>query len=449
MDKHSISRRRFLQLTALSAAVGVAAACAAPAPGGQTAEGEAGASSAPLVLSYWHGWSVEFEKQAIADGVELFNQAHTDFQVEPFDGKTSDALLAAIAGGNQPDIGTSWTVSEAAQWRASDLILDLDDMARSNEVDDSLFVTNSIGACKFNGNTYFGLPAQMDATAIYYNKGIFEEAGLDPETDLPKTFQEMFQMGIELTKYDDAGNIDILGLAGSWQYLREGVAYNYGGRWWDAATAQPTANDPGNIAAWTDYGKYYQTIGPEKASTFSAQKAENPLGSQFIAGKVAIAFDGDWVINFLEHYAPDLEYGIFVPPPAEGHEDTLYAAPLDQVVYLIPTGVPHPAESWEFIRWMAMSSEVACLIINNMANSSALLEANRDSSCWVSDRFSFFRDLIDQDKLISWPPIAVSSFYAVECGSASDRVRFGEQTAEEALEDLQQKVVAELAKTAA
>ena len=60
------------------------------------------------------------------------------------------------------------------------------------------------------GKTW-GIPFQRSTPVIYWNKEAFEAAGLDPETP-PTTWDEMVEMGQQLTIRDDAGNVTQWGL---------------------------------------------------------------------------------------------------------------------------------------------------------------------------------------------------------------------------------------------
>jgi len=100
--------------------------------------------------------------------VDIFNDSHTNIFVHAIPDKTSDALMTAIAGGNPPDINISWDATESAQWPAGGLIIDVDEIARAAGIDDSIFVSAAIEACKLNGKEYFGI--HSESGRIIYNR---------------------------------------------------------------------------------------------------------------------------------------------------------------------------------------------------------------------------------------------------------------------------------------
>lgn len=441
----------FVLLAGLLSACGPAApaqpaATEAPkAAEAQPTEAPQPAAGAEVVkLTYWHGWSVDMEKQAMEDAVKLFNDAHPNIQVEAISGKTNDQLLTAVSGGNPPDVAVEWSTQTLAQWASTGVVMDLTDLVKGAGIQESDFYPEAIACSKYN-DKFYGLPIEIDGLLVYYNKDMFTAAGLDPNTP-PKTMEEFLQYAEKLTKYDDQGNITQLGFAPG--NFSEQVAYLYGGSWWNPTTGQPTANDPANVAAWTAMADYYKKIGADKIGTFNSQTADNPLGSLFLAGKVAMALDGDWVTNFMPRFAPTINWGLFAVPPPAGKEQYAYSMPVDGSIYVIPTGVQHPKESWEFVRWMATSKEASCLLQKGWANASPLKTVGADKACLPNEPYQTFLDAMAKGKMQIWPPINVSSMYNDEKNAARDRVNFGQQEVKAALDELQAKIEDEMKKAA-
>jgi multiple sugar transport system substrate-binding protein len=80
---------------------------------------------------------------------------------------------------------------------------------------------------------YYGLPTAVRSLALFYNKALFEEAGLDPENP-PETIEEMVAAAEATTKRDGGGNITSAGMtldmAGQdHQWWREVLVRQFGG----------------------------------------------------------------------------------------------------------------------------------------------------------------------------------------------------------------------------
>ena len=437
--KAPINRRQFLKLAGVAGSAALLAACAKKATEPVSVPTEA---TEPVTITYWHGWAVEHEKAAMEAAVDLFNKSHPNIKVEAVSGKTNDQVLTAISGGTPPDVWSLWSTATLAQWAASGFIMDLTDLVATTGLKEDTLYPAAPQISKYKGSWY-GLPIEIDAAAVYYNKDIFKESGYDPEKP-PQTLEELFAMAKKMTKLDDAGNIVQLGFS---EYaLAEHIAYMYGGSWWNSTSGQPTANLPANIEAWTVMKDWYATFGAEKVSTFNSQQADNPLGSLFIAGKVAIALDGDWVTNFPSRFNPNMKWGVFALPAPSSHPETAFSTPVDGSIYVIPNGAPHPEQAWEFVNWMGTSKEASCILQKGWANGSPVKEVSTDAQCMPNPEYQLFLDLMNKDKMLVWPPIAVSAFYADQRNAAADAVKYAQMTPEEALNDLQQKVEEELKK---
>ncbi len=450
----NMSRREFLRFSTFAAVGLLAASCRpAPAPAAEPTEAvQAQATTPPqptaapagagVKITYWHGWTVDSEKATMEAAVKLFADAHPSIQVEAVCCKTNDQVLTAISAGNPPDSWSVWGTQTLAQWAATGVLMNLDELVSATGLDESAFFSAALGTAKYQGK-WFGLPMVIDAMAVYYNKGLFKEAGLDPEAP-PKTMEELLQMAEKLTKLDDAGNISQLGFTG-WGFS-EAVAYMYGGRWWDPASGKPSANDPGNVAAWTAMASYFKKFGAEKINTFNSQQANNPLGSLFLVGKVAMALDGDWVTLYVPRFAPNMEWGLFPLPPAAGKAEAAFRTPIDGAIYSIPTGAKNAKEAWEFVRWLGTSKEASCVLQKGWANASALKAVAADAGCLPCKEFQVYLDIMAHNKMEVWPPIAVSSSYANARNAAADSVNYGQKTPQQALDELQQKIQEELQK---
>ncbi|MBP0651387.1 extracellular solute-binding protein, partial [Mycobacterium tuberculosis] len=76
------------------------------------------------------------------------------------------------------------------------------------------------------GDDYYGLPTAVRSLALFYNKKILTEAGLDP-TKPPQTLDDLVAQALKAVKRDSAGNI-----------LSAGITIDMAGQdhqWWREA----------------------------------------------------------------------------------------------------------------------------------------------------------------------------------------------------------------------
>ena len=82
------------------------------------------------------------------------------------------------------------------QYANNDMIIPLDDFWEKTGLDESNYLENVVDKSKVDG-TLYGVPMQYNLQYLYYNKDLFEEAGLDPEQP-PTTMEELAEDAKEI-----------------------------------------------------------------------------------------------------------------------------------------------------------------------------------------------------------------------------------------------------------
>jgi len=159
--------------------------------------------------SWWH---IQTGEQALSDLfpqlAEEFNEANdANIQPEPIaNDDFKPALTTAMQAGDPPDIFHSWGGGVLAQYVRAGLVKDITD-------DVSDIVQNmspgALAPYTIDGRIY-GLPFDMGMVGMWYNKALFEEAGLDPDNP-PATWSELLDA---VTALKEAG-ITPIAIAGA------------------------------------------------------------------------------------------------------------------------------------------------------------------------------------------------------------------------------------------
>ena len=176
---------------------------------------------------------------------------------------------------------------------------------------------------KFEGS-YWAIPTAVRALALFWNKDIFADAGLDPESP-PTNLDEFVEAAIATTVYDgdssDVYNITRQGHAPALasqdhHWFREVLIRQYGG------------------APYSDDGRTVTYNSEEGCAAFSwlaAFETEHVTGSNdildgstnaFVNGETALHVDGSFRIGTIARNNPDLNYGVTelpVGPNGERH----------------------------------------------------------------------------------------------------------------------------------
>ena len=157
-------------------------------------------------------WHIQTGEQALSDLfpqlAEEFNEANdANIQPEPIaNDDFKPALTTAMQAGDPPDIFHSWGGGVLAQYVRADLVRDITD-----EVSDVVknMSPGALAPYTIDGRIY-GLPFDMGMVGMWYNKALFEEAGLDPDNP-PATWSEFLDA---VTTLKEAG-ITPIALAGA------------------------------------------------------------------------------------------------------------------------------------------------------------------------------------------------------------------------------------------
>jgi raffinose/stachyose/melibiose transport system substrate-binding protein len=178
----ALSRRTFLGLAAGAAGAAALAACGSSGPSGRSGGG----------ASYWSlsGPPGEPVRQA---AVNRFNEANADskitatfFQNDAYKQK----IKTAIGAGQAPTMIWGWGGGGLRSYVAADQVVDLTDWYSQNTAVKDKILPSSFGPATVNGKIY-ALPIEtVQPIVLYYNKHVFDKAGLSP----PRTYGDMLDL---------------------------------------------------------------------------------------------------------------------------------------------------------------------------------------------------------------------------------------------------------------
>ena len=265
---------------------------------------------------YWEKWT-GFEADAMQAVIDLFNSRkftnkdgkviHVEMSVVS---ELDRRLLTAAAGGNPPDVAGVWTwlVTTYAEKGALTCI---DDYLREANITEDSYLPVFWEICRYKGKMW-GLPSTPGSAALHWNKRLFRESGLDPNTP-PRTIQELDIMAEKLTlvklpgqdnpisfyelksrtNYKDQlaqGRIIQMGFLpsepGWWPWS---WGYWFGGKLWDGKETV-TTDEPGNIEAYEWVRSYSEKFGVDNIKKFSSSFGvfSSPQNA-FLSSKVAMS----------------------------------------------------------------------------------------------------------------------------------------------------------------
>jgi len=156
--------------------------------------------AAPVTIEFWHAMS--------GTRIDLIQSIADDFMAEnpnitvevQYAGSYNDTLnkvISAVKGGNPPSVFHSYEIGTLGLIN-SGMIMPLDEAAVKYDLPiawDDFFVPVQ-SYYKYQGQHY-SMPFNSSTPLIFYNKTLFEKAGLDPENP-PKTYEEIRAAAVKL-----------------------------------------------------------------------------------------------------------------------------------------------------------------------------------------------------------------------------------------------------------
>ena len=418
-------------------------------------------SQGRVVISYWEKWG-GFEAEAMREIIRDFNRSQNRIEVRflsisPIDVK----LMLAASGGNPPDLCGIWeyNIPDLAEKGA---LLPLDEALAEAGLGAEHYVPAYWALCRHRGFTW-ALPSTPGAVALYYNKRLFREVGLDPEKP-PRTLAEVEQMNQRLTRVEllrDGQRVRLSfdqlteeeRASGRYEIVQIGHqpndvggmqvglwGYWFGGKYWDE-DRQITANHPGIVAAYQWLRDNMVTYGVDALRNFGASFGQSQsAASPFLAGKGAMVVQGPWYPNFIENYAPGLEWGVAPFPAAPGVADDAPMTLIISDMLVIPRGAKHPREAFEFLRY-TQRREVAEKLARLQRKFTALRDVSPEFLAQHPNPAAhFFSDLARSPNARAVPRISIWRDYEIELSVAAMNVRFLIKSPEDALRDAQDRV---------
>lgn len=120
------------------------------------------------------------------------------------EGADFEKFVTLIAAGTPRDVGFA-TLYNWPSFAERGIFIPLDDFIEQDSYDIEDFYDEIIIPYRYNGETFgegplYGLPKEIAIRAMYYNKEIFEEAGIEPPpADDPWDWERFIEMTIETT----------------------------------------------------------------------------------------------------------------------------------------------------------------------------------------------------------------------------------------------------------
>ncbi len=255
-------------------------------------------------------------------------------------------LILSVAGGVPPDV-VRFYAHLGGELMSRGGLEPLDDLVKADKFDLSDFYSVGLKQNSFGGKLY-GIPWVLSPNALFYNKRLFREVGLDPDKP-PKTWRELQDCAMKLTKRDAKGKILRIGFADFLYNPNNFTTYLWqsGGDLIAADRRTPVFNGKQGAEAlgWMKRFLEAEAGTVENLQVFKAN-FKGATQDSFGLEQIAMRIDTPFQMPSLKKYFPKLEYGV-APIPC----NTQLASEVVGNALVIPRGSKHKEAAWKFIQF--------------------------------------------------------------------------------------------------
>ena len=330
----------------------------------------------------WGSWSGDQIDQ-LEEQISVYNASQDKYTVKyVMQEALEEKLLTGIAGGELPDV-LMWDRYNTGVYASRGALESIDDLVARDNVDLSQFYAPAVDEATGADGKLYGMPLYVDVRILFYNKTLFAEAGVDPESI--KTWDDLEEAAVKLTKWDG----DTLVQAGF--SLKDCGLYNI---WSKQAGANlvDTSSTPVTTAFNTEEGLsvlYFWDKLLNEDKVYQLGFEDSYGGDGFKAGVVAIAYNGPWALS--DYDKAGLDYGVIANPTGPKGDSGAF---MGGFILAMPAGVENKEGAWDFIKWWTTQPENEV----NFSKISGWLPANKiaaeDSYFAENEYLSVFTEVL-------------------------------------------------------
>ncbi len=292
-------------------------------------------------LTWDSGPGIEITKPIIAAFEEQNPGIKVEMQSVPqgYD----DKVLTAHAAGDTPDGLLMWNTS---QWAEAGIVQDLSPfIARDNYDMDQYLPVPKMWAEYKSG--IYGLPKDFGPRAMFYNKNVFDEAGV-PYPEEGWTFDDFIKTAKAINNNETGANAryGYVAIPGHTYALQQFIWSNGG----DLCSPDgKTASGYINSQAVVEVVQWYKELFDMSISTGTMDAYQNLGQNEFQSGIVGMMDNGLWPVST---YTEDtsLRFGI-VPAPVPHKGDSISPV-IHSATWSMFAKAEHKDEVWEFIKYI-------------------------------------------------------------------------------------------------
>lgn len=290
----------------------------------------------PITIQFWNNWTGS-DGQVLMEYVDKFNETNKwNITVEmDMSSEFRDKITTAMAADAAPALILG---NAADKYTYDGKLRKLDEIWDNTDIKKEDFVSSYLDSLSTDDGLY-GVPFQISSYVMYWNKDLFEKAGLDPETP-PATYDEWTEMAQKLT--DPDSHVYGSGLS----YTNVGadacIMQMFGGLEVTEQDGKWHANFENN-QGYIDFVKWFKTQFDN-----GSNPTESDLDTMFVSNQLGLYITGAWLMADLNAYG--INYGVttLIETPEGGKQ-----APSNTQCFMVTSSVSdeEALAAERFISW--------------------------------------------------------------------------------------------------
>jgi len=325
--------------TAASTTKAAASAATTKAAAATTAAAKDSGKPVTLRVALWDYSNTQYYKTIF----DAFTKANPNVKLDIVEftaAEYEDTVTTQLAGKQDFDIVFIKSLPTMANMIQQGMIKPIDDFITKDKTFDKSKYSGLIEQLALDGKTY-GIPFRKDNNLLYYNKDLFDKAGVAYPKD-NMSFKEYADLARKMTS--GSGNSKVYGAhfhtwaSNVYSYARRTEAFN--------------AKDPTTYKALTDlYTEAVKLQDEGVIQDFGALKSSNiHYSGVFYNQQAAMMQMGTWYINMLLENVKDFKWGVCTLPTPDGKENTNAMGGVTPVA--IGAFGKNPDAAWKFMTYI-------------------------------------------------------------------------------------------------
>jgi len=312
------------------------------APGATTAAEPAGnaQAGAPVTIK-WMIWSDDIgNEKNLQNEIKMYNDSQQEIKVELIGAPWNDftpKLQTMLASNTLPDV---ISIQSEADYVSKGLMLPLEDLIKKDNLDMNRFVPGAIQPA-YDGKIY-GLRHDAAAWLLFYNKDMFEQAGMPTPPATGWTIDQFMDAACKLSKPEQT-QWGMHNLNWVMEFLIRGQGMPYLEMVGEAPKYQ--IDDPKTLAFYQKVGDF---INKQNCQPNADQNQSLGGSDPFLAGRAAMSLNGNWAFGNVKENAK-FNWDV---APIPGLKQTNFGMKIG-----IGKTSKNQEAAWKFLKWLTYEPE--------------------------------------------------------------------------------------------